>query len=228
MADFYIRHLNGERTSNRDYEYDEQKMLGAVLRPGDRTLQLGGNVGTSCIYASALHPDLGYNICVEPSDEVLPLLRRNIEENGMSGKVEVIHGAVLPECREGQRLYLSTEADDVSNNNWSAFLVHGGYAEERRGRPVRCVTVEEALRGRPPPDVIFADCEGCFPAIMDGSPELLEAARAVILEVDGGDLGDRETVDALEAYGFACSRVLSDLHPTIPYLLCAKTVEATH
>ena len=225
MGDFFVRHMDGKITTNREYEFTEQKMLGHVLRSGDRLLEIGANIGTSSIYAAKLVPDLEYHISVEPSTKVLPYLRRNLRENNVEDRIEVIDGAIFGTCSTSD-LFLS-KPQDPEHNDWSAHLVAAEKASEGSGsthgfRPVKCVTLHEALKGRELPNVMFMDCEGCFPDLVASYPNLLRDARDIVMEVDGGGMDVGETVEMLGENGFSCSRVLSETHPEIPYLICSK------
>lgn len=76
VPSYTLKTANGT-ISNHKWEFSEQKALATVLKDGDRLLQLGGNAGASCITADKV-AKLSANVCVEPSTNILPILRDNI------------------------------------------------------------------------------------------------------------------------------------------------------
>ena len=64
---------NGNIIKNTEHEVSEQKILRDTIRTGDRVLQLGGNIGASCITASKINK-LDKNDCVEPQSNLIPIL----------------------------------------------------------------------------------------------------------------------------------------------------------
>jgi hypothetical protein len=49
MPEFELQDMTGNIISSKSYEYDEQKLLCNYVHSGDHVLQLGANIGTSCI-----------------------------------------------------------------------------------------------------------------------------------------------------------------------------------
>lgn len=64
------------------------KFIGA----DDTLLDIGANIG----FFTLLGSDAKRIVCVEPLNDVIGLLRKNISQNGLSGKCEVVHAAVGP------------------------------------------------------------------------------------------------------------------------------------
>lgn len=56
-------------------------------------LQLGGNIGTPCMFASK-HKKLSKNVCVEPSSTILSTLKKNTQGLG----TDVFHGIIADKC----------------------------------------------------------------------------------------------------------------------------------
>lgn len=62
------------------------------LGPEDTLLDIGANIG----FFTLLGSDARRIVCVEPLNNVIDLLKKNIEQNGLSRKCEVVHAAVGP------------------------------------------------------------------------------------------------------------------------------------
>lgn len=58
----------------------------------DAVLDIGSNIG----FFAVLGGNAKSIVCVEPLTEAIELLRQNIEQNGLSGKCEIVHAAVGP------------------------------------------------------------------------------------------------------------------------------------
>jgi FkbM family methyltransferase len=195
IPQYRLRTVNGTYIQNQDYEFTEQQELVKRVKDGDRILQLGGNIGTSCITAGKA-ADLASNVCVEPSLAVLPTLRRNVNEHG--SLAQVVEG-IVAECRTP--ISLQGVGQDAENNDWGAHIVNS-----QEGQPVTC----HSLRSVSPHDgftILFADCEGCFDTfIQTYATELHQhhPLHTIIYEKDGQS--DYAHVNAFtEEHGFTCT-----------------------
>ncbi len=191
LPKYDLRTLSGSTIRNIDWELPEQEALHGLLRPGDAVLQLGGNIGASCVTAARAQT-LAANVCVEPSDVLIPLLEQNCSKDA----VEVVHGIVAENC-SGKRLSM---LNDISENNYGAEITRSG-----DGQHVKC----HSLATIAPKDgftVLFADCEGCMPEFIDSYGADLQEKhrlRAIILERDGH--ASYAGVDKwLQSNGFRC------------------------
>jgi FkbM family methyltransferase len=63
-----------------------------VLKEAGYFIDVGANIGTQTIYALATHVFAGA-LAIEPDPDNFAILRRNIEINGLSGRVRLFHGA---------------------------------------------------------------------------------------------------------------------------------------
>ena len=196
---FRLRSLTGAYLRNTEYEHDEQRLLASRLRDGDRVLQLGGNIGTSCI-AAAKTRTLAANVCVEPSDTVVQTLRRNISEHGVD--VRVVHGIIGGTGEACAQKRLMGVGGDPSHNDWGASVT----ADGGEGQAVRCTTLQDVA----PPGgftVLFADCEGCFPGFVEEHAEELARSHdlhTIVYERDAGaDYGSVERF--CKDHDFRCS-----------------------
>ena len=78
---FNLHDVNENLITNKDYELDEQILLYKYLDKNDSVLQLGANIGTSCILVDKVTE--GNNICVEPNLGLIPIfkIRNLIKQN---------------------------------------------------------------------------------------------------------------------------------------------------
>ena len=98
---------------NTDWEYQEQKALMKYLSSDDKILQLGGNIGGSCIMASKI--GVKKNYCIEPNNKLINILEENKKINKVDFKI--ING-IISESKDP--LYL--DMGDVKYNFWEEQL----------------------------------------------------------------------------------------------------------
>jgi FkbM family methyltransferase len=173
---FELENINGQIIKNTSYEVSEQVNLQNVLRDGDAVLQLGGNIGTSCMFASK-HKNLSKNVCVEPSSTILGTLKKNTQGLG----IDVFHGIIADTC---ENMSLQGAGADTSNNDWGAYVSTDGSGQSISCAPLTAVSPDTGF------DVLFADCEGCLPDFINTYKEEINTKhpnlRSVIYERDGG------------------------------------------
>lgn len=181
---FVLSDLNGNHIKNSTYETDEQLGLGRVVKEGDIVLNLGGNIGTSCIYASKLKAHVK---CVEPISELASLIRENVNANrdDGDGQVDVIHGMIT---KSVEPMYIRCNSDDGRN-------CVGATTSNKECDPTETgcskVTNDSGVGWIENTNVLFSDCEGCLPAFIREYGSQLGNVEAVVYERDQGD--DRET-----------------------------------
>ena len=172
---FQLEDINGNTIENTSYEVSEQMNLQDVLRDGDAVLQLGGNIGTSCVFASK-HKTLSKNVCVEPNSTVLNTLNKNTQGLG----IDVFHGIIANNC---DNMTLQGAGTDAGNNDWGAFVSTDGSGQPISCAPLTSVSPDIGF------DVLFADCEGCLPDFIETYKEEINTKhpnlRSVIYERDG-------------------------------------------
>jgi len=83
--------LEGERFLS------EQRLLAPLLRPGQRVIDVGANIGYHALFFARSTGPTGSVICFEPERENLVELRRNVEANRLSN-VQVVAAAVGDRC----------------------------------------------------------------------------------------------------------------------------------
>ena len=93
LKEFEFYDINNKKHKNTNWslEVEEQLALQKYLQKNDYILQLGGNIGLSCIMADKILNNKK-NICVEPHPKVIPILKKNKILN--NSKFQIIKGAI--------------------------------------------------------------------------------------------------------------------------------------
>ena len=160
--------MNGDLVDNDTVELPEQLLLQKYIKKNDTVLQLGGNIGTSCIYTEKMGAT---TICVEPIQQVAEILERNKKYNNVS--FQVINAIIAP-CAYPCRQQMNVGG---ANSN-SSYVVKSDIID------VSVVDLEHLNLDF---NVIFADCEGCLPKFINDYPFVLDKVRLILYEKDKDD-----------------------------------------
>ena len=163
---FKLYDLKEKLINNKDYELDEQVLLYKYLDKKDSVLQLGANIGTSCILVDKVVK--GNNVCVEPNLGLIPILKKNKEFN--KAKFVIIDGIVSK--KEGMML---VESDDENK--------YGSFISKSDGKLVKNYDFNK-LNKKYKFNVLFADCEGCLETFFDEYPDSIKSFNKIIFEKD--------------------------------------------
>lgn len=185
LPKFKLQDVNKKMLSNKDYEINEQMLLFKYLDKNDSVLQLGGNIGTSCILVDKIIK--GNNICVEPNTGLIPLLKKNKEMN--NANFVIIDGIISK--KEGMMI---VESDDDNK--------FGSYISKNKGKIVKNYDFNK-LNKKYNFTVLFADCEGCLESFFDEYPESLNIFKKIIFEKDREeDCNYNKIIKLLKVNGF--------------------------
>jgi FkbM family methyltransferase len=192
------------------YERDEVDFLRATIRPGDRVIDVGANIGFHTMWMATLVGPLGHVYAYEPLESNAALLDRSIRENGLEDRVTVRPDAVGIAREDGEIVFLSLQAG--SQNSGGAYLMpsSGRVPPEHQVVRTRVVSLdsEEFLH---PIRFMKVDVEGAEPLVFRGARRLLESDRPVILSEinpvqleEVGGQSARELIAEMEACGYEC------------------------
>jgi len=178
--EFELYDAHGALISNTSFEYREQELLCEHVRKGDHVLQMGGNIGTSCILTDMLG---ARTYCVEPQQALLDTLARNCR----GSDVRIIPGVVDAEHE-------------------SVHVVGDGVGAHTEGSgSVKAHRLTDILN---PDDlqVLFMDCEGCAPRFLQQYPvDSLRSLRSIIYERDRLPSHEYDAMEAeLSKSGWRC------------------------
>jgi FkbM family methyltransferase len=169
-------------------EFPEQKMAVRFLRPEDRVLEIGGNVGRNSLIIASI---VGQNslVVLESDPDIAKQLEENRNANVMTFAIEASALSARPLIQRGW----DTKVSDT---------VPEGY------KRVQTITLKE-LNAKwhedKPFTALVLDCEGAFYYILLDMPEILDGITTIVMENDYFDALHKEYIDAtLTAKGFRC------------------------
>lgn len=180
-------------------ELPEQLMATAYIRPTDRVLEFGSNIGRNTLIIAALldEPERQL-VTVETDPDNVSKLKENLQANRFE-QVKVIN-AGLSAVPLLQRDWITRQEPESSSER--SQMIESGW------KPVATVNWNElAFYGSIRKfDVIVADCEGAMvPILRSYATELLGPARMVIVENDFPTAVDKAIFDEyMSDFGFEC------------------------
>ena len=155
----------------RYYEMGVQRVLDAILMPGDRFVDIGANIGMITLHARSLIGSTGRIDCFEPNPECVERLRRHLQINNIENVT--IHTCAL--------------SDKVGNSNLNLSSEHSGTAtltevdEVKRTLPVTVCVGDDLLMEGPRINVMKVDVEGYEMKVLKGLARTLEKFRPIII-----------------------------------------------
>jgi len=188
--EFSLYNVDNELLKNTNWEYSEQLLLEKYVKKSDNVLQLGGNIGASCILLDKILNKTSNNICVEPNSKVIKTLYKNKKLNKC--KFNILYGVISDKTD----LKLTNDGENESLNFYGSRITKDG-TESVKSFPLRSIKNINTV------NVLFADCEGCLEQFLDEYESFLEQLRLVIYEQDQTHLCDYDKIKRkLEENGF--------------------------
>ena len=180
--------------------------LDGQLRPGDRFLDVGANVGIYTLAAAHRVGPQGRVYAVEPNKPNAVALMQNVAANGFQDRIDVI-AIPLTDAREIAAFnYTSLKASESGSQFGSTVRDGQGQSFVPVVRELCLgVSVDELLDSAAiqPPDLVKIDVDGIEHRILVGMARLLTAARrprSVQVELN---VGEHEAIEGLMAsYGY--------------------------
>jgi len=166
------------------HEFEEMAFLLHFLRRGDLFADVGANVGSyTVLAAAAVGTDV---IAFEPGESAFAWLMRNIELNGVAGRVEARREAV----GANSGIMSFTVGLDTVN-----------HIDPDGAASVPITMLDMACKTAP--SLIKIDVEGFEADVLRGARDILSnpAAQAVIME-----LNDDAAAEIVKGFGFTCCR----------------------
>lgn len=176
------------------HEYDEMSFLLHFLRAGELFVDIGANIGTYTVLASAV---CGAKvISFEPSPSTYEELVDNVKINRVEGLSESWNMAL------GEREGSVTFTDDLDTVN---HVLSSSESQHRKTVNVPVKRLDDVLAGRQSA-LIKLDVEGYELAVLKGATTALAGTRALIVELNGSGLRygvrDEDIADLLASHGF--------------------------
>jgi len=148
------------------YEPHLSELFGRLVKPGDRCIDVGANVGVHTVRLARLAGPGGEVIAVEPDPDVIRRARRNVALNGL-GNVRLVHAAAS-ERAGTMSLYRPGPQD---TNRARASLHHHSYLTGE-STTVPVVSVDD-LCADAPVALIKIDVEGHEAAVLRGAADTI-------------------------------------------------------
>ena len=191
------------------FEKHFAELFGYLVRPGERCVDVGANVGVHTVRLARLVGAEGEVIAIEPDPDVVRRTNRNIALNGVAN-VRVISAAASERAGETQ-LFRPSPWD---TNRARASLLHHPYLTGIT-RTVPVVTVDDVCAGQPV-SLIKIDVEGHEAAVVRGAVgAIAQYAPSVVFEYDPELLEDaaaQTAFGALEDSGYLMFRIRAVRH----------------
>ena len=184
LIEFQLYNIKNNLIKNTNWEYSEQQLLGKYVKKNDNVLQLGGNIGTSCIYVDKIIDKNNTNICVEPNPRIIDVLKKNKTYN--KSKFDIVYGIIS----EKQHLRLSNKAQTDDNNLWGAKVADDGDIDITSYSLNKLSNIDKI-------NVLFADCEGCLEKFIDEYEHFLKQLRLIIYEADQNQICDYKKIEEI-------------------------------
>jgi len=73
----------------RYYEAHTQRLFQIAMKPGDLFVDIGANIGMTTLCAAACVGEKGRVVSFEPNPKVFARLKKHIDDNGLSGRVDI-------------------------------------------------------------------------------------------------------------------------------------------
>ena len=178
------------------YDYHEMRFVCDYLRPGDRFLDIGANVGIYTLLAASVVGETGAIDAFEPVPSTLGRLRENLRLNSVE-TVRIHEAAVGAEA--------GTVEFEIANDAMNHMVQPSQARPNAAAATVECVVLDDYLDGNSY-SLGKIDIEGAEPLAMQGARRMLEAANPPVWLVEINGL--------LRRFGFdedGFERYLSDL-----------------
>jgi FkbM family methyltransferase len=158
------------------YEKHLAELFAYLVRPGDRCVDVGANVGVHTVRLARLVGPSGEVIAIEPDPDVVRRTNRNIALNGVAN-VRVVAAAASEQAGQ-TRLFRPSPQD--TNRARASLLPHPYLTGTAAAVPV--VTVDDVCAGQPV-SLIKIDVEGHEAAVVRGAADTIrKCAPSVVFE----------------------------------------------
>jgi FkbM family methyltransferase len=187
-----------------------EAVVRGLVRPGDRIVEVGANLGYYTLIMADLAGRSGRVQAFEANAPVAALLRRSAEFNGYADRVSVVAAAV------GERAGVAAFMVSARNSGGGHLQAPAETdSDQRRAVEVPMTTLDEACDDGPV-DLLRMDAEGSELLILAGAGRLLDrsAGLRICMEWDRVQMAPRcdiaAGVGALARRGFRFWRILGD------------------
>ncbi|MBE9937861.1 MULTISPECIES: FkbM family methyltransferase [Cellulosimicrobium] len=168
------------------YEQDLLDLLASVSLDGRLIVDVGANLGNHTVALALAHP-ASKIVAIEPFSRNTVLLRDNVAQNDLDGRVTVLDVALGASSGEA-----FLEVPDAANLGTVRVSSSDGFGESRES--VAVDTLDRVIRGARL-GLLKIDVEGLEAAVITGGLEVIGASRPIIVT----EAHDAEAVRAIES-----------------------------
>ena len=143
--------------------------LGKLLKPGMRCIDVGANFGYYTLFMGDAVGPTGEVIAVEANRNIIPLLAKTVDINGMGGHVRVEHKAAWSES--GKKMILEIPEDYNGCLMGSASVRQAGAEIGLPGTECDSVALDDLVTGSV--DIVKIDAEGAEPKVLEGMKRMV-------------------------------------------------------
>ena len=159
------------------WEPEESAFLRSTIKPGDTFLDIGAHVGYHTLAGARAVGPTGQVIAVEPSPEILELLRNNLRNNLTGESADIVHVAPVAAWDTDTTL---TFTQSVDGNSGDSRVYADGHATTGITVDARRLDSLEALGGTTVA-VVKTDLQGRDHRALRGLRKIIERDRPVIV-----------------------------------------------
>ncbi|MFI5155830.1 MAG: FkbM family methyltransferase [Chitinophagales bacterium] len=158
------------------HEFEDMMFLLHLLRPGDLFVDVGANIGSYTVLASAVA--MAQAISIEPVPKTFSNLKRNVAVNDLESRVELHNYGI---GNESGVLRFTRNLDTINHVISSVDAANDSDSIE-----VQITTIDDMMQGRIPL-LIKIDVEGFELAVLEGARQTLSNTHlnALIIELNG-------------------------------------------
>jgi len=170
------------------FEWDNLRIVQSLIRPDTTYFDIGANIGLMAVPILQTNPKCQV-VSFEPSPNVLPFLRRTVDESCYKDR-----WVLIPKAVGTQSGKVTFTLSGQSNSAFDGLRPTNRVASVKQV-DVEMTTVDETWRalGSPCVSVIKCDVEGAELAVLKGAEECLSATRPfVLLEWNSANLAAYE------------------------------------
>ena len=161
-------------------EYPEQLMATQYIKPTDKVIELGGNIGRNSVVIAKLLNESSNLVTLECDSDIASQLTENRDINHLSFHIENSAISLRKLCQRG----------------WDTFPYEGDLPQG--SKDVKNITFDELEKKYSITfDTIVADCEGALYYILQDFPTLLTNIQTIIMENDYYTLPPKLKVDEI-------------------------------
>ncbi len=196
---------------HRTWDEPTTNLLQRLIRPGDRFLDIGANIGYFTILGAALVGAGGHVHAFEPNPRTHDVLARNVRLNNVS-HVCTLHQDALGNLARDVTLHTFRRNQGGSTLSTLPQRLLDEWHEEPTNQPVRMTTLDDRFgEGAGSFDCIKMDAEGSEAMIWAGGSRFFEehvTERTVVLmewnppALNGAGADPRDLMECIQSHGF--------------------------